>query len=599
MKQLVPGPSVFSVAPENRNDFCTEGLLSGNEAANHFLKPLIEFWMKPNFTKFHYQILILFTFLFMGSVSGYSHSGTPYLEKYKEGIRMLYPIRTLLFGDTGTVKVKAGTAEKNVDGKCYSDIFNYCSGQEIEIEIEAEAGYQNYQWFKDDVAIPGATEAIYVVTEPGSYHFTAEDPETCDAKLCCPYLVKREASFDAIITKTDANCALGNSGSLTVTPSTGDSKDYFYSLNGAPYQQSNTFTNLSGGIYTVSIKSAAGCVLEKTVEIAQPEGIKAIAKTECINDTTHAIVSVTGGVAPYLFSLDGAAFTLDSAFNGLSEGQHEVIVKDANGCTYRVIVDAFCECTPEIFEYCPGDSISILAEAAPDQGNYQWYRNGEAIVGATESTYTITAPGNYHYTSGGDDTCEGELCCPIIVREKEVPVLEVSGGELSCHVTSLQISSGADPSYAHQWTGPNGFSATTASITVVEPGTYSVSVTGPSGCSVSDTAIVTQDSVIPTVAVNGGELNCIVELVTLKADASASVSYAWTGPNGLTASSDTLNATVPGTYYVTVTAANGCIARDTAVVTENKVIPSVTVNGGELNCITTTLDLKVVGSAGV
>lgn len=599
MKQLVPGPSVFSEAPENRNDFCTEGLLSGNEAANHFLKPLIEFWMKPNFTKFHYQILLVFTFLSLGSVSGYAHSGTPYLDKYKEGMRMLYPIRTMLFGDTGAVKVKAGTSDKLVDGKCYSDIFNYCSGQEIEIEIEAEAGYQNYQWFKDDVAIAGANGAIYVVTEPGSYHFTAEDPETCEAKLCCPYLVKREAAFDALITKTDANCALGNSGSITVTPDAGEAKDYFYSLNGAPYQQSNVFSNLSGGTYTVSIKSAAGCIVEKTVEIVQPSGIKAIAKTECVNDTTHAIVSVTGGVAPYLFSLDGAAFTADSSFHALSEGQHEVIVKDANGCTYKVIVDAFCECTPEIFEYCPGDSISILAEAAPDQGNYQWFRNGEAIAGATESTYTITAPGNYHYTSGGDDTCEGELCCPIIVREKEVPVLQVSGGELSCHVSSLQLSSGADPSYAHVWSGPNGFSATTASITVTEPGAYTVSVTGPSGCSVSDTATVTQDSVQPTVAVNSGELNCNVSQIILKAEASAGVSYAWAGPNGFTAATESVDATAPGSYVITVTGANGCIARDTALVTENKILPTVAVNGGELNCITTTLDLKAVASAGV
>ncbi|ADQ17623.1 conserved repeat domain protein [Leadbetterella byssophila DSM 17132] len=554
--------------------------------------------MKPNFTKFHYRSLLLVCFLFLGAASGYAHSGKPYLEKYKEGMRMLYPIRTLLFGEVQAKKVKASaTEDKYIDGKCYSDIFSYCFGQEIEIEIEAEEGYQNYQWFKDDVAIPGATDAIYVIREPGSYYFTAEDAVTCEAKLCCPYLVKREADFDVQVVKTDVVCAGGNTGSIVVTPTTGDPKDYMYSLNDAPFQQSNSFSQLAAGSYKVNVKSPGGCLLEKTVIISQPELLKAVALAECIQDTTHASISVTGGTAPYLYSLDGGPFVQDSIFVGLSEGQHEVLVKDKNGCTAKVVVDAFCDCTPEIFEYCPGDSIAILAEAAPDQGVYQWFKNGEAIEGATSSTYMITSPGNYHYTSGGDDQCDGVLCCPIIVREKEVPTLQVKGGELSCLTTSIQLSSGADDQLTHLWEGPNGFTAHTSSITVTEPGTYKVSVTSESGCVVSDTAIVTQDTVMPYVTVKGGELNCDVTSIELKAEASEGVSYSWSGP--LTGSTDQLLVNAPGSYIITVTAANGCIARDTAFVTENKQLPTVKVNGGELTCLTPEVNLFASASAGV
>ncbi|MCD8540403.1 MAG: hypothetical protein LRY55_12030 [Leadbetterella sp.] len=129
-----------------------------------------------------------------------SEAVNPYLERYKEGIRNLYSFKRIIAGysdNTGraaesnaAVQAKAvAEAGMTDDGQCYSDVFKYCAGAEIEIEIEAEEGYQNYKWFKDNVEIAGATGRLYTITEPGSYHFTAEDPETCDAKLCCPYLV--------------------------------------------------------------------------------------------------------------------------------------------------------------------------------------------------------------------------------------------------------------------------------------------------------------------------------------------------------------------------------------------------------------------------
>jgi len=585
--------------------------------------------MKPTFTirkNFHYQSILILFLLLASAVAGFSreradlsvnpnlrsNSVNPsYLERYKEGLRTLYSFKNILAGfrentseevknnTAHTVYARAIAADTTIGGKCYSDIFRYCAGQEIEIEVEAEGGYQNYKWFKNDVEIAGATGAVYTITEPGSYYFTAEDAETCDAKLCCPYLVTQEQEFDAVVTKTDAVCATGTTGSITVTPTVGEISDYTYSLNGGPSQASNLFTNLAGGSYTVTVKNAAGCSVEKTVELVQPDGITASAETACVNDSTTATIVVSGGVKPYMYSLDGGAFGSDSVFAALTEGQHEVLVKDANNCTYKVTVDAYCECTPEIFEYCPGDTIQILAEALPGQGNYQWYKNGEAIAGATDSVYTITAAGTYHYTSGGDDTCEGELCCPIIVREKEAPSVNLTGGELSCTITSIQLATGSDPANTFSWSGPNGFTGNTPSVTVAESGTYIVTVTGASGCSVSDTAIVTRDSDVPTVAVNGGELTCDVTSLELTATASAGVTYSWSGPGSFTATTPTATATTAGEYVVTVTSVNGCIAKDTATVTQNSELPTVAVSGGELTCDVTSLELTATGSAGV
>src|SRR5690606_27332610 len=105
-----------------------------------------------------------------------------------------------------------------------------------------------------------------------------------------------------------------------------------------------------------------------------------------------------------------------------------------------------------------------------------------------------------------------------------------------------------------------------------EPGTYIVTVTGANGCSTLDTALVTLDSQQPEVTVNGGELTCEITSIDLTATGSADVqSYSWSGPGGVSGATASLTATEAGEYIVTVTSVNGCIASDTAVVTENKV----------------------------
>ena len=55
---------------------------------------------------------------------------------------------------------------------------------------------------------------------------------------------------------------------------------------------------------------------------------------------TLTIGVVTGGTAPYTYSVDGSAFTGTLVYTNLAAGNHTVAVKDANGC--------ICSATPAI-----------------------------------------------------------------------------------------------------------------------------------------------------------------------------------------------------------------------------------------------------------
>jgi len=60
------------------------------------------------------------------------------------------------------------------------------------LELIAEAGFTSYQWYKDGVAIDGATAETYITTEPGEYNYTVNGAllnDSCANQMCCPILV--------------------------------------------------------------------------------------------------------------------------------------------------------------------------------------------------------------------------------------------------------------------------------------------------------------------------------------------------------------------------------------------------------------------------
>jgi uncharacterized repeat protein (TIGR01451 family) len=81
------------------------------------------------------------------------------------------PTNPLLEDDNGTA--------------CFYIPVEICDGSSDEYVISVPAGYSQIQWYKDDVAIAGATAATYTVSTPGKYTFTTFEG-TCPAGGCCP-----------------------------------------------------------------------------------------------------------------------------------------------------------------------------------------------------------------------------------------------------------------------------------------------------------------------------------------------------------------------------------------------------------------------------
>lgn len=166
----------------------------------------------------------------------------------------------------------------------------------------------------------------------------------------------------------------------------------------------------------------------------------------------------------------------------------------------------------------------------------------------------------------------------------------ISGATSFCQGTAASLTASAGFS-TYSWSGPNAFTASTAAISPTAAGTYTVVVSNPSLCSNSASVVLTENP-NPTVTITGNLTVCGTSTTTLDAGAGFTT-YSWTGPNGFSANTQTVDVSDVGTYTVTATDANGCSGSASADVANGGL--TVTITGNPVVCSgqTTVLDAGV------
>lgn len=124
-----------------------------------------------------------------------------------------------------------------------------------------------------------------------------------------------------------------NGGNLTIN-ATGGTGTLMYNLDGSAYQSSNVFLNIPNGQHTIGIIDENDCTITITANVNNIV-TASVSTTDVLctdsNDGTITINSVSGGNAPYLYSLDNSNFVANNQFTGLAWGTYNVYVMDAQG----------------------------------------------------------------------------------------------------------------------------------------------------------------------------------------------------------------------------------------------------------------------------
>ncbi|MEM9834556.1 MAG: T9SS type A sorting domain-containing protein [Bacteroidota bacterium] len=288
---------------------------------------------------------------------------------------------------------------------------------------------------------------------------------------------------------TDNSCDGKSAGSITLTAGGGTSPHSF-SLDRQNFQSSTLFEQLPAGEYTATVKDANGCTTRQSFTIENSINITATASAQNVScpassDGKITISQITGGAAPYEYSLDNATFQSDSTFMGLAAGDYSVTVKDANGCTAELAVtigqpDALSLSTTGNDETCERGFILVAAQGGV--GAYEYSLDGEnyqesnQLDGVTAGEYTV-----YVRDANGCVATENQIVGKVAELTVSAQVTESTEYPENGSI-ALIVTGGADP-YIYVWSTGDS----TATISDLVPNDYSVTVTDRNGCSV-DTA---------------------------------------------------------------------------------------------------------------
>ncbi len=425
----------------------------------------------------------------------------------------------------------------------------------------------NYLWSPG-----GQTTTSISALAAGPYSVTVTDANGCSSVVSTP-VSNLGAPTASLTSSANVTCFGGNDGSASISVSGGTAPlTYTWSPTGGT---STAASGLTAGNYFVTVLDGNNCSTTVPVTITEPTQILANPSfngTVCFGDNNgSASVSVSGGSNPYTYQWSPTGGTSSSA-SGLASGNYSVTIMDNHGCTD--VSTVFIPQPTALIASIPvstnvlcfgGNNGAATASASGGTGSYTYLWSPSGVN--TDTISGLTA-GNYSVSITDESGCVTSIAVTII----EPPVLGVSTTIISstCNYANggaSAIVNGGTPPYNYQWS-PGG--ATTASISNISAGTYSVTVTDGNGCSSVVNASVTNIGA-PTVNVSGlANVSCFGGN---NGSASVSVSggtpplsYSWSPAGGTTTTATGLTA---GNYTLTIIDGNNCPTAVPVVINES------------------------------
>jgi hypothetical protein len=362
------------------------------------------------------------------------------------------------------------------------------------------------------------------------------------------------------LTHTDVTCFGGHDGSST-SALTGGGTVFSYVWNtGAT---TTAISSLTAGTYTLTISDENNCSGVDSSVVIQPDSITFplnITDITC-NGFDDGIASFTaaGGTAPYTYLWSNGE--TDTIATGLAPGSYSLTVTDVNGCSnsdvFTMIEPDALVATTELIDSvsCNGLSDgSAFASAVGGVGNYafNWSTSSvnDSIFGAPAGSYVVTITDDNSCTSTSSITIEEPASLSLtLVSLENVDCYEAESGSITV------TASGGNGGNNYTWSN----AASTAAITNLDTGTYTVTVTDSKGCADSatyaisqpDTAVHVSNAIITDAYCFGGAVGSIA--ITAN---GGTPNYDLLWSNGsINALNDELTA---GNYTVTITDQNGC-----------------------------------------
>lgn len=521
-----------------------------------------------------------------------------------------------------------------------------CTGNNLTLSVGASGTGLTYQWRKNGINIPGETNPAYTIT--GLAPSDAGDYDVVINSACGTTSTSNIATI-TVNTTTVVNTApvgqtlcAGDNYTLSVG-ATGTGITYQWRRNGvaitgaasATYAITNA-TTANAGSYDVVVTGSCNAITTTPVSIVVnvPAAIatQPTNQATCTGSATTFSVSATGTGLTYQWLFNGAAisgatnptYTISNTV-AANAGNYSVTVTancgaavTSNSVSLTVNVITAINTQPATQVACAGTAATFTVGAAGSNLTYQWRKNGAAIAGATNATYSIASvvsadAGNYDVVVTGTCGTVTSATAALVVTQPPV-IISQPTNQAACTGGSATFSVGATGTgLTYQWffgttaiAGANAASYTINPVAAASAGAYSVRITGICGTPINSISVnLTLNTPVAITTQPVSQNICANSNVTFSVTATGTgLTYQWrrngvaiAGATSATYTITNAGAAAAGDYTVVVTGTCNSVTSNIATLVTNPAIQLTGFTGSSTVCTGSTATYSVTATS--
>ena len=380
----------------------------------------------------------------------------------------------------------------------------------------------------------------------------------------------------------------------------------WYTPGSQRYGRKDTIVIDQSGAWVVHLRASNGCTTQDTLwvfyDTSRPKPAVDVQSINCIHRQAEVRI-VSEHIEQWLWKgpNDTTYRPGDSVWTSTSGGKVWYRLRYRNGCWREDSLILGVDTLPPFITLyedsltCQRDTVTLRADIRGSWDSLLW--TGPNGFRSEELHPQVSREGTYRLQVYGSNGCTA-ASSTTVYRSGEAPTAELRyRGWINCRARQDTLRVNApQPEWKYRWTLPNGATVEDGpQLIVADSGRYDLVVVDASGCTAHYSVVVQLDTTAPRIQWKVDTLTCIdtTNRITAVRGDSSVVSYTWWGPDG-----SLLRDRVPtvfhrgGRYIVEYMGTNGCTHRDTLVVPEDRIAPSLRVVDDSLGCAVDSVLLR-------
>ena len=358
----------------------------------------------------------------------------------------------------------------------------------IDMTITGGTPPYNFQWqdgigFMEDPS--GLSAGVYsvTVTDANSCEYIA----TAEVLPAPPYFINAFTTGITCNGEADADINLNVEGGVP---------PYFYNWNSG--QTTEDISDVSGGLYVVTVTDIEGCTVTYEVEVVEPPLLEAFL-IEPINVTCNGladggiVLEVVGGTPDYSFDWNEDSLDGQQNPSNLEAGNYEVTISDLNGCVTSISANIsepsslILDSSISALSCFGGENGAIDLQVFGGTSPYQYDWNSgtysiEDISNVQSGQYNVVVTD----ANNCIETASFYIEEPDAIQVDVETISDYNGFNVSCFgeadgLVELSAEGGVAP-YNFLW--DNGL--TSSQVSGLEQGDYNVTISDNNGCTVEN-----------------------------------------------------------------------------------------------------------------